>query len=249
MSNSGNNGASKGAPAAAEFTDEAFANRRAEAREAVNKLDRDVIKDQPEREAFFNSVYDRAGDDPAQIPWADLAPKPQLFNWLAENPGKGKTAIDIACGLGDNAEALAQVGYKTIGFDLSSTAINWTKQRFPETEVEYRAENLFDLPKDWQSGFDLVNECYTLQALPPDMLEKTASAIASLVAPGGQLLVYTRLRPDHVTPIGPPWPLREGDALQFSALGLVLESDMRFELKRQDKTIPHQFAVWRKSVD
>lgn len=229
-----------------ENTDEGFAARRKQARVEVNRLDAELIHGAPERGKFFNTVYDRAEADAAQIPWADMAPKPQLANWLAENPGNGKTAIDIACGLGDNAEEMSGAGYETTAFDLAHTAIDWAKQRFADTKVKYQTGNLFEPTPEWVAGFDLVNECYTLQALPPSMLEKTTQAIADLVKSGGALLVYTRLRPDDKELDGPPWPLRYSDAVRFGELGFELIAEERFENKRGDRLIPHQFAHWQK---
>ncbi len=231
-----------------ENTDPDFAARRQQARIEVNRIDANQIHTQPERGKFFNTVYDRANDDAAQIPWADMAPKPQLVHWLANNPGNGKTAIDIACGLGDNAEEIATAGYDTTAFDLADTAIEWAKQRFPDSNVTYRTGNLFKQPEDWQAGFDLVNECYTLQALPPQMLTKTTLAIAGLVKPGGDLLVYTRLRPDDRQPEGPPWPLHIRDAMKFEQLGFEMIAQQHFINRRGEREIPHQFAHWRKLV-
>ena len=197
--------------------DPAFLERREAAKAKVNALDHGKVHDEPERKAFFNDVYARAGGDAAFVPWADLKPKEQLVQWLEENPGinSAKTssaipsAIDIASGLGDNAEAIAAAGYRTTAFDLSADAIAWARKRFPESPVDYHQADLFAPPEKWLKNFDLVHECFTLQALPPEMLEKTAAAVASLVAPGGDLLVYTRWRPDGAEADGPPWPLEE----------------------------------------
>jgi SAM-dependent methyltransferase len=230
-----------------EFTDENFLARRQRARIEVNRLDFNGLRNEPSGDRFFNTVYDRANDDAAQIPWADLAPKPQISNWLKTNPGTGKTALDIACGLGDNAEEISEAGYDTTAFDLSQTAILWAKQRFVQTKVHYQIADLFELPAAWRDGFDLVNECYTLQALPPKMLEKTINAIGDLVKPLGDLLVYTRLRPDDKEPDGPPWPLDQRDALKFDQLGFALIGEERFVNTRGERKIPHQFAHWRKS--
>ncbi|MCP4183380.1 MAG: class I SAM-dependent methyltransferase [Hyphomicrobiales bacterium] len=229
-----------------ELSDPDFAIRRQQARIEVNKLDSDTIHDEPERDRFFNMVYDRAKDDAAQIPWADLAPKIQITNWLTANPGGNRRALDIACGLGDNAEAISNAGYKTTAFDLSSTAILWAKRRFGDSQVDYQTSNLFELPQQWLNSFDLVNECYTLQALPPVLLHQSMSAIATLVKPGGRLLVYTRLRPADQVADGPPWPLTQQDALAFKEFGYELVDDERFDTARGDRVIPHQFAQWRK---
>lgn len=241
-----------------------FDERRQKAREVVNQLDADSTHTQPERNAFFNMVYDSAGEDEAQIPWADLKPKPELKQWLndhaaLDNSQGIKRAIDIGCGLGDNAEAISKLGYDTIAFDIAPTAIDWAKKRFPDTKVDYQVANLFEIPNHWIGRFHLVNECYTLQALPPKMIPKLAAVIASLVAPGGDLLVYSRMRTRIEEPEGPPWPLHETDLMIFAKLGFELFHDERFEImrnvnttdesgavKRIQRSIPHQFAQWRK---
>ncbi len=91
----------------------------------------------PERQAFFNAVYEQAAGDAAFVPWADLKAKEQLNNGLRKmtesNPHPALTAMDVACGLGDNAEALARAGYATTAFDLAGDAIDWAKKRFPES--------------------------------------------------------------------------------------------------------------------
>ncbi len=244
--------------------DKAFQERRDAARVAVNAIDAEERGDAPERESFFNAVYERAGGDPAFVPWADLKPKAQLVQWLEANPGKvdagfpsglarenanagqGKRAIDIACGLGDNAEALAAAGYATTAFDLARDAVEWAKKRFPDTTVDYRVANLLEPPREWRRGFDLVHECYTLQSVTPQMLDDMVPAVADLVAPGGTLLVYTRIRPDGTDHEGPPWPLMVSDAMRFADLGLELVEKTEFENRRPDRTIPHWFCEWRR---
>jgi SAM-dependent methyltransferase len=226
--------------------DEDFIRRREEARRIVNRLDATNVHDEPERASFFNAVYEQAHGDAAFVPWADLKPKQKLAQWLDKNPGQGRKVIDIACGLGDNAEALAAAGYAATAFDLSAEAIDWARRRFPDTTVDYQVADLLDPPEAWAGGFDLVNECYTLQSVPPQMLDRMAPAVAKLVAPGGTLLVYARVRPDDAEADGPPWPLRESDAMRFADLGLELIERDAFEIKRPDRVIPHWFCEWRR---
>jgi SAM-dependent methyltransferase len=202
----------------------------------------------PERKAFFKDIYRRADGDPGMVPWADLVAKAKLHEWLVRNPGKEEsTALDVACGLGDNAEALAAAGYATTAFDLSDHAIRWARKRFPNSPVDYRTADLFNLPEAWREHFDLVNECYTLQSMTPGMLPETAAAVASLVKPGGTLLVYARWREDGAAANGPPWPLEKSALHVFAGLGFSLENEDLFTVDRPGRTIPHSFAVWRKA--
>lgn len=226
--------------------DDGFEKRREEAMAKVQLLDKDTLHSMPEREKFFQDVYNNADGDAAAVPWADLAAKEKLANWLEENPDHEGRAIDVGCGLGDNAEALSEAWYETIGFDFSPKAISWAKERFPESDVTYRQMDLFDLPQEWLGAFDLVHECYTLQSIPPETLEKSIPAVASLVAPNGILLVYTRIRDDGAEVDGPPWPLEKNKVISFVDHGLELVSRDDFVLERPDRKIPHTFMVWRR---
>ena len=229
------------------MTDKDFFERRQKAQEQINRIDRDTLETEPQRDKFFDAVYRQAEGDAAMVPWADMAAKHKLRNWLLDNPGKGKRAVDVGCGLGDNAEALAKAGYQTTGFDFSKDAIDWAKQRFPKSGVTYQTADLFDLPEEWSGAFDLVHECYTLQSIPPETLEKTIPATANLVAPNGILLLYARVREDGQTADGPPWPVEKSKLQEFAMHGLTLENMDEFSVERQDRSIPHYFMVWRRT--
>ncbi len=205
------------------------------------------MSDDTERDAFFESVYRQAGGDAGRVPWADLKPKPQLVEWLASRKGADRSAVDIACGLGDNAEAIAAAGYDVTAFDLSPDAIDWARSRFAGSAVKYTVADLLAPPAGWEGGFDLVHECYTMQAVPPAMLEAITRGVARLVAPGGTLLVYTRIRPDDSPVSGPPWPLQESEAMAFGSMGFECVSVERFATVRGEREIPHLFCEWRKA--
>ena len=186
--------------------------------------------------AWFDVVYRNAGGDPGQVPWADLEPSPALVRRLAETPPEGAAAVVVGCGLGDDAEALAAAGAgRVTGFDISQTAIDWCRRRFPTSSVRYLQADLLHPPDELAGGFDLVVESQTVQAFPPERRAEVCGAIARLVAPGGSLWVFQRLWERPADPDGPPWPLRRADLDRFTERGLV---ETRFDLWRRDDDEP-----------
>jgi len=163
----------------------------------------------PARRAWFEAVYALASGDPARVPWANLAPHPLTQAWVAahakESPGC--KVLDVGCGLGDNAECFAAAGACVTAFDFIGEAVEWAKQRFPATQVTYVQGDLFALPEEWRHNFDLVHECYTLQALSALLIPQALAAMKSALAPGGHLLLVARARDETEEIKGPPWPL------------------------------------------
>ncbi|EFO29637.1 methyltransferase type 11 [Roseibium sp. TrichSKD4] len=237
---------SKGMSEDSVHDDETFMARRNEARERIDALTGAKGGDAEDRQAWFEEVYSHANGDAAAIPWADLAPKAALVEWLEKNPGEGRSALDIACGLGDNAEAIAAAGYKTTAFDLSTAAVEWAKRRFSETAVDYQAGDLFNLPEDWRGRFDLVHESYTVQALHGELREASITAIADLVAPGGKLVFLNRTREEGTLADGPPWPVMPSEWRRFEEHGFVLHTESYFQIERPGRSIPHVLAVYRR---
>lgn len=178
--------------------------------------------------AWFEPLYKAAEGDASKIPWADLAPNPWLVEWLDRERlvTESSTAVVVGCGLGDDAEELARRGFDVTAFDISETAIEWALARSTDSPVEYRVADLFDLPAPMEGGFDFVFEAYTLQALPHELRSQAIAAVASLVAPGGSILVVQRGREDDEQVPGPPWPLSREQLRSFEHAGLL---EARFE--------------------
>jgi SAM-dependent methyltransferase len=165
--------------------------------------------------AWFEQLYAGAGDASA-IPWANLEPHPVLVDWLDRAQPEPGRALVVACGLGDDAEELARRGFSVTAFDLAPSAIAWAKRRFPESSVSYVVANALELPPEWEAGFDLVVEIYTLQAIPAELRPAVGAAIVRCVAPGGTIVAVARRRADDAPPgAGPPWPLTEAELMGY----------------------------------
>ncbi len=194
-------------------------------RTATRQLAQAAI-DRGEPLAWFEELYSR--NDMAAIPWADLRPNPNLVDWIADTGrrGDGRRALVVGAGLGDDAEAIAELGYATTAFDIAPSGIGMARARFPESTVQYAVADLLALPADWHGAFDFVFEAYTLQSLPSELRADAARGIAGALALGGEALVVSRGR-DEDDPRGNlPWPLTVAELKRlFRTLELVTFED------------------------
>ncbi|MFK7821619.1 MAG: class I SAM-dependent methyltransferase [Planctomycetaceae bacterium] len=206
-------------------------------RQTVQQLAREFY-DRGDRIGWFDKVYETAGQNPNAVPWAEMRPNTHLTAWVENTsqnlPRDGsKKALVVACGLGDDAEALAAAGFEVTAFDISQHAIDWALQRFSDSTVQYSVNDLFMPPPAWANAFDFVFESSTLQALPWDLRATAFQQIADFVAPDGKLLVVAFGRePDEDAP-QLPWPLTRDELSAFEDAGLL-------EIEFEDVQVPNQ---------
>jgi SAM-dependent methyltransferase len=176
-------------------------------------------------ERSFEEMYAAAGEDLAALPWASLEPFPLLVEWLdGKGAGLDGKALVVGTGLGDDAEELRRRGFEVTAFDLSPTAIERARGRFPGSTVDYRVADLLDMPAEWRAAFDLVVEIRTLQSLPIRDPRVAATAIADTVAPGGLLWLFALGRDTHQPGETRPWPVTTAELAVLEAAGLAWES-------------------------
>jgi SAM-dependent methyltransferase len=172
---------------------------------------------------WFETLYAAAAGGTAEVPWADRKPNPHLVAALAEPTGAGR-ALVIGCGLGDDAEHVASLGYATVAFDIAPSAIRSVRRRFPHSSVTYTVADLLAPPLAWTGAFDLVIEVFTLQVLTGAARRTAFARTAQLVAPGGRLLVIAGARDDNEHPGHMPWPLTRAELESLRDHGLRDES-------------------------
>jgi SAM-dependent methyltransferase len=207
-----------------------------EARERTEEIAREFYA-QGDATGWFDALYREAEGNIEKIPWADLEPNPNFVAWLEKHKlvGAGKKAVVIGCGLGDDAEEMAQHNFEVTAFDISPKAIEWARRIHPETQVNYLVADLFDLPNELKGNFDFVLEVYTVQALPIDLRNKAIKAIAELVAPNGELLYVGRGADEGETTENPPFPIRKSELEKFVEAGLT---EIEFEDFHDQKEPP-----------
>ena len=180
--------------------------------------------DPDEPTAWFERLYSAAEGGDAVVPWDRGAPHPLLADWARNNApdGAGRRALVVGAGLGADAELVAWLGFHTVAFDVSPTAVRMARERFPESRVDHRVANLLDPPAEWRRAFDLVVESITVQSLPRTVRERATGTVSGFVAPGGTLLVISTALAEGADPqAGPPWPLTRREVEAFARDGLA----------------------------
>ena len=164
--------------------------------------------------AWFDGLYQENKNSHENIPWARQAVNPLLQSYLDDEEVHQGKALVIGCGLGDDAMALAKVGYAVTAIDVSQTALDLAQARFPNTNIDFKKQDIFE----YKEQFDFVFEAFTIQSLPVEFREKMVKAVANTVAKNGKLLLVAHKREAMFE--GPPWPLTQEEVDLFKAEGL-----------------------------
>ena len=193
---------------------------------------------------WFELLYQAAARGEIAIPWASFVPNPHLVRWgtACSLRGTGRTALVVGCGFGDDAEFVASLGFNVVAFDISPTAIDGARRRFPGSSVNYTQGDLLNPLDSWLEAFDLVVEVYTIQPLYGAARSSALCMLSRLVAPGGTLLIIAHATEETAPerdPAGIPWPLTRAEV--DSAGGLL--HPVKIELVRNDETPPTLY--WR----
>lgn len=170
---------------------------------------------------WFEILYAKAHKEEAIIPWADFGPNPNLVDWFNQNSLNltNKEALKVGCGLGDDAEFLAKEGFLVSAFDISKSAIDWAKERFVDSKVNYLVADLFTIDRILKNRkFGFIVESYTLQVLPEELRQRAMEKISSLLDKNGILLLITRARDKNEDKGEIPWPLTKEEVLEFAKL-------------------------------
>jgi 2-polyprenyl-6-hydroxyphenyl methylase / 3-demethylubiquinone-9 3-methyltransferase len=103
----------------------------------------------------------------------------------------GKAVLDVGCGGGILSEAMARTGARVLGIDLGGEVLEVAELHALEAKVEvtYRAIAAEDLALECPAAFDVVTCMEMLEHVPDPAA--TLAALATLVIPGGDVVVST----------------------------------------------------------
>ena len=141
--------------------------------------------------AKFNNLASRWWDTEG-----DFRPLHQInplrLDWIQERVSlAGKAVVDVGCGGGILAEAMAEAGARVTGIDMADAplAVARLHQAESGTDVDYRRMRAEDLAAESHGQFDVVT-CLEMLEHVPDPAEVIA-ACRTLVRPGGHVFFST----------------------------------------------------------
>jgi len=138
--------------------------------------------------SLAQSWWDPAG--PSR-PLHELNPLRLRYVELAAGGLRDARVIDVGCGGGILSEAMVRGGARVLGIDLSQAVLDVAELHALEAKlaVEYRAIAAEELAAASPRSFDLVTCMEMLEHVPDPAA--TLAALATLVKPGGNVIVST----------------------------------------------------------
>ena len=118
---------------------------------------------------------------------------PLRLEWInGLSPLQGQRVLDVGCGGGILADAMARKGAQVTGIDLSTKALRVAQLHVLEAQtpdIEYREVSVETLAQEQPGSFDMVTCMEMLEHVPdPDSVVR---ACAALVKPGGWVFFST----------------------------------------------------------
>ena len=211
----------------------------------------ELAEDNGDPLSWFEELYKDANRDSEDVPWARMEPHPQLVEWIANRPEINGKALVVGCGLGDDSEWLEDIGFDVTAFDISKSSIDWCRERFPNSSVDYRVADLLSPPEEWKNKFDLIVEIHILQVIPENIRDLAAKNLSLFSNNNGHVICIGRLDESNVVEQpSPPWPLgRVWLESKFQHLRLV--NFTRFISENNSNgdfpSLPRFIASWQKN--
>lgn len=139
-----------------------------------------------------NSFYDQYGerwysamDDPVALLRAENRVE---IPWVLERLERGDSVLDVGCGGGFLANALAEMRFKVTGVDVSEESLAVARRHDSTRTVDYRFGDAYSLPFEDKS-FDVVCAMDFLEHIEDP--QRAIKEFSRVLRPGGKFFFHT----------------------------------------------------------
>lgn len=97
-----------------------------------------------------------------------------------------RRVLDLGCGVGRHALALAKAGFETFGMDGSESGLEFARQAASESDlaIQFALGAMTDLPYD-DASFDYVLAFNVIYHGDPSVVDRAISEVKRILKPGG----------------------------------------------------------------
>jgi 2-polyprenyl-3-methyl-5-hydroxy-6-metoxy-1,4-benzoquinol methylase len=164
------------------------------------------LDQQGQTRAFFDAVS-REWQDKAR----GAAPKVNIIRQrndavlrIAERRGRPGAAVDLGCGSGELAIALAQRGWQVTGIDFAPEMIARCRDaaRAAGIEVDFRVLSMFDFAPP-EASFEIVSGQGLIEYISPTQVDALLQRAHRMLRPGGHLVLGSRNRLYNLVSLSP----------------------------------------------
>ncbi|GGU49289.1 class I SAM-dependent methyltransferase [Streptomyces lavendofoliae] len=158
------------------------------------------------------------------------------LDWLIGSLPPGARVLDVGSGTGRPvAETLTRAGYAVTGIDVSAEMVRLARERVPAASFEQADVRTYRAP---EGGYDAVCAFFPLLVMDQPEVERSLSAMASWVAPGGAFAMATV--PGDVRGLDTVWM---GHRVTVSSL--ATEDQLRVLREAGLEIVHHHTALYR----
>jgi cyclopropane-fatty-acyl-phospholipid synthase len=104
---------------------------------------------------------------------------------IAERLDGAATVLEIGCGWGSLADALADAGMAVTAISLSEEQLEWARRRHPRAGIEFRKQDY----RDVRETFDAIASVEMVEAVGREYWPAFFDAIAACLKPGGRAAI------------------------------------------------------------
>lgn len=136
-------------------------------------------------ENIWEKAYQKFGED---LPWC-TEEVPSWFKVMVKSKWiKPCKTLDIACGVGNYANYLAEHDFNVTAIDLSTKAISIAQKKYSKGNLKFLVSDAFKL-KSLKKNFDFIYEVSLLHNIPPEKRDRYVKGIHSVLNKNGKLMV------------------------------------------------------------